>query len=134
MRQIKQKDAWGCGVACVAMVAGVDYLAAKAVVHGKRGVDGTWTRDLIVALEHFDITVGNRLIPFGNRNFRDLKIDAIMKVGLKKSGAWHWVVWDLANGSIRDPHDGPSEWRNSNRRPRPISYLPVNSVDRPHFA
>jgi hypothetical protein len=134
MRQIKQQDDWGCGVACVAMLAGVSYRDAKVVVHGKRGVVGTWTGDLIAALEHFDLNVGARLIPLRTRDYRQLRVNAVLKANVKKDGSWHWVVWDSDRRAIRDPHDGPEGWPSKVRRPRAISYLPIGDLEGSHFA
>ena len=120
MKRVVQKDRDGCGVACVAMLAGVTYKQAKDVMFGDDSVSLTSTADLYYALKLFGKRpLGKRLIPLGTRRYRDLHANALLKVGKPGKSWWHWIVWDARRKGFLDPNT-PSV-----RRPRVTSYLYV---------
>lgn len=120
MRRIVQKDKDGCGVACVAMLAGVTYKEAKDLMFGAESVAMTSTADLCSALKILrKRPSGKRLIPLRTRNFRALKSNALLKVARPGKSWWHWIVWDAKRKGFLDPHT-PSV-----RRPKVTSYLTV---------
>ena len=120
VRRVVQKDRDGCGVACVAMLAGVTYKRAKDVMFGNDSVSLTSTADLYNALKIFrKRPLGKRLIPLRTRSYRDLDANALLKIARPGKSWWHWIVWDARRKEFLDP-DTPSL-----RRHRVISYLLV---------
>lgn len=121
MRLVRQLTPYGCGVACVAIVAGVDYWTACEAIFGAEPPDdhGTETGDLRRGLSRLGVRSAPRLLALAGRPCSDLATDAIVKVNLRQDGWWHWVVWDLHRQRIIDPMKRPY------RRHRPISYLAI---------
>jgi hypothetical protein len=117
MRHILQKGDMDCGIACVAMLAGVGYFEALEAFNDKesaveKGNLAPTLRDALIKLGH---QPAKRLTKF--RGYDVLENDAILKVNPYTKGAdWHWVVWDAERTRILDP-----------RRPRPYvkHYRPV---------
>lgn len=123
MRRVVQEDENGCGVACVAMLAGVNYQAARVKMFPRRG-GYTNTADLRRALRKFKLKCAPRMVTFrssGFRNYKDLPTDAILKLiaPTHPPGVWHWVVWDARRKCLLDPRKRPY------RRFRITSYLAV---------
>jgi ABC-type bacteriocin/lantibiotic exporter with double-glycine peptidase domain len=121
VRRIVQTDNTGCGIACLAMLAGVSYAEARRAVFGRYhpGDCSTSTGELRRGLRKLGIRAGKRLIPLRGRRLRSLETDAILKVNLGLDGYWHWVVWDAGRQVLRDPRRTPY------KRCRAISYLPI---------
>lgn len=119
MRTVLQyEDKNDCGVACVAMLAGVSYdIAAEAI--SKFGECDYVKRSCIIdALKTLGVTtVSDRLVSLRmsrrnfvkrseiSRNLAALNADALLKLVRRdhKNGHWHWVVWDSCHNRIRDP-------------------------------
>jgi hypothetical protein len=113
-----QKDEDGCGVACVAMLAGISYSQARSIMFGSEPVGLTSTSGLIDALVRLGRRPFNkRLSPLRGRNYRELKSDALLKV--IRPGKWwfHWIVWDAKRERHLDPKQ-PAV-----KRPNVSSYL-----------
>lgn len=109
MRRIRQKNGTGCGIACVAMIAGESYSTVMKVARGifqwekdKRSFYTTSSqlRDLLLAFEH----QSNR-----GRSVRLLSsLPDLAIVGINhnpKTNNWHWVVFcrDSDREYILDP-------------------------------
>ena len=117
MRHILRKGDMDCGIACVAMLAGVGYFEALEAFNDKesaveKGNLAPALRDALIKLGH---QPAKRLTKF--RVYDVLENDAILKVNPYNKGAdWHWVAWDAERTRILDP------WR-----PRPYvkHYRPV---------
>jgi hypothetical protein len=106
MKRISQLDEDGCGVACVAMIAGVSYHEARKRMFGDQNVTVTRTRELREALRDFGIACTGKLIPSTRRrHYKKLEQDAILKVKSLRSGKkdWHWMVWDNRRKRALDP-------------------------------
>lgn len=120
MKTIEQQDENGCGVAAVAMLTGVSYDEARAVIYPSGRSRLTKTKDLHAALiELGRIPLSERRIGFTSNTPEDLDGDALIfvKMGKKGKGNGHWIVWDHAARTLRDPD-----------KPRPFrvkGYLPV---------
>jgi hypothetical protein len=94
---VKQDTKKGCGVACVAMVAGITFDDAAKVL-GKRGC--TKTHDLHIALGKLGFGIPARL-----RMLRGSIPDGILKVHRRqRSSGWHWIV--KRGDKIYDPQQG----------------------------
>ena len=142
MVRVKQEDRTGCGLACIAMLAGKRYatVRAKAMTiredlgegcFGKRRNFKLWSRDLKKLAKEFEFCLGRKArfrdpTPMSLDNFtsfmNDLKLgcDAVLAVNPQKIGEWHWVVWDCERGRVLDPKEPPCRLRI-----RPWYYLPV---------
>lgn len=114
MRRVVQKDWFGCGIACVAMVGGVTYEKAKMTMFNKverkhlrtGDLDYTTTVRLVRGLRRLGIRCGDRLVPLRGRSYRSLKCNAVLKAWEKKAqrgGDFHWVVWDAKRRRFLDP-------------------------------
>ena len=98
MSPVTQKHDFGCGAACVAMLAGVSYdrVALRAAPHDFNE-DGLQALELHSLLRKFGIRSARRLSSLaGSRPHRALAGQrAIIRVNNRqKAKAWHWVVWD----------------------------------------
>lgn len=100
----------GCGIACVAMIAGVTYAEAKAAVRSRpnRTGNSTYYADLKWALGKFGVAYEMN----GRRGFRfdgwtSINVRSIVAVECEppRAGNWHWVVFDKVNsvGFVLDP-------------------------------
>jgi hypothetical protein len=132
MKQVFQKHENGCGMACVAMVAGVSYDTACNKLFRTKSGRGTYsnTSQIKKALRRADLRTSRKCIRFKNGGVWSSKAskispilgtDAIMICRSKKqlgTGSWHWVVWDHRAKRLRDPQEHPL-----NRKI--TSYLPV---------
>lgn len=104
MRLRHQLTPYGCGVACVAMVAGVGYWTACEAIFGPEPPlrHRTHTADLRRGLKRLGIDTADRLSPLGDRSLSDLAASAIVKANPRQDG-WHWVVWDAGRRRLLDP-------------------------------
>lgn len=120
MRTIRQEDENGCGVACVAMLAGVTYSEARTIVYPNGRAKLTNTKILRAALLQLGRKpLSETRISLRSKTLDDLDRDALIfvKMGKKGKGNGHWIVWDNAARKERDPDD---------RKPYKImGYLPV---------
>ncbi|MBF0860371.1 hypothetical protein HKD24_14390 [Gluconobacter sp. LMG 31484] len=116
MKLIKQKTETDCGVACVAMLAGVSWAKARDALNFKKSDKKFYTdKD----------SVRNALTRLGvitEKNFvvckypERLTKDALLRTNLLANGNWHWAVWDAKRQEILDPYY---------KRTRPLSCLIV---------
>jgi len=94
---VRQVDSTGCGIAVVAMIAGVSYQAAKEAIfpnwRRKRGF-ATTAKELRLGLERLGYSAADRLRP-ARPNWRDLPELAIAKVRYPWQSEYegHWVLW-----------------------------------------
>jgi hypothetical protein len=127
MRLIVQRDEEGCGIACVAMLKGISYAAARRLMFGNNKVKHTQTRDLVSALKCLGLMPQKKqLTSFGKRyaRYSELPENAILKANPRKGGRyWHWIVWDVRRKKLLDPL--PTEDRYLH--PKPISFLIVET-------
>ncbi len=118
--RIVQKDPFGSGIACVAMLAGKSYGAVAEEMFPDGAVPHTNTGDLKLALEAYGLEPAGHLVPFRSTKYQDLKDNAILKANPRRGGAeWHWVVWDAERRRLLDPREPPY------KRIRACSYLRV---------
>ena len=115
MRLIKQDDDNGCGLACVAMVAGTSYAAVRRTyrdVCRKKRTDDVGTTSLSKLKEimrRHDVAIDGRM-KRSDQQPRDLDLDfdALLKVNTRLEGQeWHWVIWDHRRGLVLDPKRPP---------------------------
>jgi hypothetical protein len=110
MRRVKQRTEAGCGIACVAMVAGVSYAQAKAAMPEWADRIGTSRKDMRRALAHFGIRT-KAPEPIRGRDVRSLPFDAVL-LGFSGDHYWmHWMVWDHGRRRPLDPCDPPGPFR-----------------------
>lgn len=112
LRRVPQRN-WekgDCGIACVAMVAGVTYeeaLTAFKALPGRNEASNYYTshREVEQMLAHFNLRTSRMKFD----SWRALSAHSIVKVNPGKSGRrWHWVVFDAgrAEAVIHDPKPG----------------------------
>lgn len=110
MRRIEQEHENGCGVACVAMLAGVTYRHA-CIRMFPDGRGGRCSGDQIIRMtlkKHYDIRLGKRR-RLKDETFNDLQQDGLLEgvCHWRGSSRWgHWVVWDAKKKAILDPSCG----------------------------
>jgi len=100
IKRICQRYRSDCGVACVAMIAGVSYQQAFAVFGFAEGEKGFHTRhkDLVEALDKLGCQVQRKMF----RAWEDIPGHAILAVNHRcKRRNFHWVVFD--GKAVLDP-------------------------------
>jgi len=121
MKTVKQKHDNGCGAACVAMLAGITYDEAAALLYPSGRSRRLGTAPVRAALEKLNRkpSTGRRQ-PFGLMRPQDLKSDALVFVMMEQDGEEyrHWMVWDATAKKLRNPYP-------RNHPCRPTSYLLV---------
>lgn len=113
IRYMRQRSESDCGVACVAMVAGVTHRQAFEMFGFHNGEEVFYTRhsQLIDALEKLGCVVQRKVF----RSWRKIPGCAIVPVNHRKNRKYfHWVVFD--GEAILDPNpDRPERQRNFRR-------------------
>lgn len=117
IRLRRQETEYGCGHACVAMVANISFSEAVALV-GKKGA--TCTKDLIRALTFRNIVCGTKLKRL--KKGEQPPSPSILKIVFEDASTGHWVVfW---NGKVYDPEDSkPVHWNRYESGGKITSYL-----------
>ena len=107
MRRVYQSGKEGCGIACVAMLAGTTYAAAKQrVPHWEDR--GTYTDELRKELEYYEIQTEPRK-PIRGLNYQSFRFNAVLRG--KLGGEWHWAVWDADRRKLLDPYTPGGRFR-----------------------
>lgn len=120
LRKVTQRQAQGCGVACVATIAGIEYWEAARLFRScDLRYDGVQSRHVIAALNSLGIECGKKLVSLHQRDFRTLPFDAIIRTNRRKDGA-HFIVWDSSQKIVIDPLRDPYE-----RYRKPQWYLKI---------
>ncbi|NRB38353.1 MAG: hypothetical protein HRU20_07770 [Pseudomonadales bacterium] len=109
MKRVVQQDDTGCGLACVAMLAGKSYRSVKKVAIDKYDLecDGhlyTGTTALVNLGREYGVDIGVKRRKF--KGFENLPDRAILAINYReKDGNWHWVVFQRKNGQefVLDP-------------------------------
>lgn len=124
MELIWQRTKTDCGVACVAMVAGVTYEEAEAAFdfpkrQRHRRTD-MW--DVYRALRKLGKKPEKRLVPGpANGTNAVLKCNRGRRRTVVNVRRWHWCVWDSAQQRVLDPAGNGGV-------PRPVlSHMPVRN-------
>jgi ABC-type bacteriocin/lantibiotic exporter with double-glycine peptidase domain len=99
MKRVLQEDPTGCGIACLAMLAGLSYKEVKAICQAlpkfqELGHFYTRPEDLRSIAVAIGVTLSKRYLNFtGWDRVADLAIVAI-NYKIKPEGAsWHWVIF-----------------------------------------
>lgn len=133
IKRVIQQDSTGCGIACIAMVAGISYSEAKRITLNnrilKKSVKNfyTTTKDLVNILNSIGIESSK-----GRKVRYWSSINTISIVGinyLETTNTWHWVVFipNEDNGYVLDPSKKvKTENRKDFSRMRLRSYLPIS--------
>lgn len=114
IQKIRQTDPYGCGVACLAMVTGSSYEAARVIfnAHGfgirrkSRPAYSTASWEMRMAIELSRLVVSTRRWS-GWDSFQGLGVLKVRDDWRGAEGRWHWVVafrhpeFDIA---VFDPH------------------------------
>ncbi len=95
MKHIIQKDDTGCGIACIAMIAGTTYKKIKNQFVKYRGFY-TGNDELADLAEMYNITLSRRITKF--KDWDSIPDKAILKINYQKATktryeCWHWVVY-----------------------------------------
>lgn len=138
MKLVFQEEISGCGIASVAILAGISYQEAKTVANslGIFAEDSNlWsdTRYMRVLLKHFGISASEIELPFSSwETLPDLALLSI-KWHLKgKCPFWHWVVFlRSANGPvIFDPKKSlKTNARTDFGRIKPKWFIPIEAIN-----
>jgi ABC-type bacteriocin/lantibiotic exporter with double-glycine peptidase domain len=110
MIRVEQKsfDNGDCGVACVAMVAGLPYETVEQAFQSHGLVRGgnyyTFHRDLIKILDSLGFVVKRRRFT----TWEEVVCPAIVKINLRTGNLWHWVVL-AEQRKLFDPKPGSPE-------------------------
>ncbi len=105
MRTVMQRFEADCGVACVAMLAGVSYEEARAAVYPDGKMRLTSSGKLRAALTKLGRPpVEGNMKAKGRMTLKCLPSDALLKVQPTSCSTKHWVVWDHAEQVKRDPY------------------------------
>jgi hypothetical protein len=108
MRRVKQANESDCGVACVAMLAGVSYEEAHEAVYGEGRKGLTSSGKLRSALIKLGRPpVEGRMVSIGRTTLASLPQDALLKVQPLTCSTKHWVVWDKKRQMKLDPYPSP---------------------------
>ncbi len=98
MKIVSQRDRTGCGLACVAMVTGQTYYQVRRKYHVNHKVNkiafdySTNARDL----HNLSELVSPKMISV--KKWDTIPDFAIVAIGNRKSGGWHWVVFERKDG------------------------------------
>jgi ABC-type bacteriocin/lantibiotic exporter with double-glycine peptidase domain len=116
MRLIKQRTKTDCGVACLAMLAGVSWAKARDALEFTRLDKSFWTTkdSMRCALQKLGVDTTKNLVRC--KYPQNLRKDALLKTNVLKNGNWHWAVWDHKRQKLLDPYY---------MRTRPVSALVV---------
>lgn len=122
MRLIKQGDVYGCGLACVAMLAGTSYRVVRKtyreVTKTKEDdpIKGTDLRQLKQIMAKHGVVIEGRMkriddqkhVALEKLDDLDLDCDALLKVNPRDGGkGWHWVIWDHRRRRVLDSKAPP---------------------------
>jgi len=107
MKPVVQLDRTGCGIACVAALAGVTYPQAKRAAN-RLGIsvddNRLWsgTQDVRRLLKHFRLSAASGETPFVSwQGLPDVALIAIKWHREKGCPSWHWVVfWRSPQGPV----------------------------------
>lgn len=104
MNLIRQRTNTDCGVACLAMLAGISWEQAReALFNGtpKRSFR-TKVQQMRIALLKFGIIMSPSLVVCKNPS--RLSRDALLRTNVLANGDWHWAVWDSKRKKLLDPY------------------------------
>lgn len=108
MKLVKQKTKTDCGVACLAVLAGISWSSARNALFDDQRKDnfGTDTQQMRAALKKFGIITSKRLVRCKNpsKNPDRLTKDALLHTNKLADGHSHWAVWDAQRMEILDPY------------------------------
>lgn len=133
IKRVIQEDSTGCGIACIAMVAGISYAEAKQITLNneilKKSVKNfyTTTKDLVNILNSIGIESSK-----GRKVRYWSSINTISIVGinfLETTDTWHWVLFipNEDTGYVLDPSKRvKTEKRTDFSRMRLRSYIPIS--------
>ena len=122
MELIKQRTPdKDCGVACLAMIAGVSYEDAMVALHKDAKPRRTLLNELVAASTLLEVKLEPQLIPLLGDHIETLSGSALVKTNITRDG-WHWVVWDAESKTVLDPKIKPYV------RLRPVSYAPFERI------
>lgn len=110
VEKVLQEDTHGCGVACLAMVAGISYSAARATFlrlgfgpgRNRKPPFASNFKDLMSGLGEHGISSEMKRW----RTWSDIEGVSILKVENGRKNSWHWVVAEahpLYKVVIHDP-------------------------------
>jgi ABC-type bacteriocin/lantibiotic exporter with double-glycine peptidase domain len=102
MHIVYQKDEEGCGIACVAMVAGTTYRKAKDRLPKSWEIKGTTKKQMLKGLQSYAIATGKPKRIDTKDDYKQFEFDAVLHGFLDNE--LHWTVWDSKRGKLLDPY------------------------------
>jgi hypothetical protein len=118
MRRVSQLDKDGCGIACVAMIAGVSYREAQNRMFPDGKVTTTMPDAIRKAMKLYKIACTKTQ----RGNYRRLGQNAILRTRRRADGDWHWLVWDACRKDFIDPEKCTDD---RYIRPPVTSFIPI---------
>lgn len=139
-KPVRQKDSTGCGLACVACLAGAKYAEVKEVATIMFNWPPTTRRfyttsaQIIALLEKFELQGKKGRMVRNWDSISSLAIVAINPHEVKKNVYWHWVVFSKIGDQaiVIDPKT-KSMVRKNISRIRLRSYIPVERANGKKF-
>ena len=119
LRRVIPQHEHGCGIACVAMLAGVSYATACFDIFGDGEGDATSLSDLCWALRDYGLRVARHATPFWAGSYTQLRQPALLIMNPDRFDTWHAAVWDAEHRRILDPLPRPA------KRPVVVGYVEV---------
>lgn len=101
MKRVVQEDATGCGIACIAMLANINYQSAKDTAietlnFKYEGAFYTTASDLKKLGSIYNLKIGGR-----RRRFKEINLLpslCILAINYSENeDTWHWVVYSRSN-------------------------------------
>ena len=134
MKRIIQKDSSGCGLACIAMIAGISYRQVRKwstkIGCSKDGHFDTDASDLRELASCSKIALASRKRQF--RSWDKIPHKSIVAINyMEKTDSWHWVVFarDGDRKYVLDPKPSiKSDQRTDFWRMKGKWFLPVDSA------
>lgn len=139
---VLQQHETGCGLACLAMLAGQDYrsmyrrFAPKIrALYGDRllAIDDETMREFC---DEIGVAMGKDTDFSDWNQLRNRRHSALVAINperlLDRSRSWHWVVYDGDRDLVLDPYRGIAQHeRRDYDQMRPYFYAPIHWKQRP---
>lgn len=112
MRYVEQKGSTDCGPCCVAMLINKPLRTVIRVID--RYEDGsTSAKQIKDALEIFGFSMsGRKTSGLRRTDFNKRDFNCLLRTKSRKSGSWHWMVWDTVKKHVKDPDDPSKHKKN----------------------
>lgn len=129
MQLIRQSNDATCGIATVAMIAGVSFLGAQKVMGwDAEELDLTSVPMMLKAIRSYGVKCDTRLKRSRHNGIEGLLSDAVINFDQPKGELFcnsHWAVWDVKRRKLLDPD------AETDRKGMPFRYIAIYRNSRP---